>query len=139
MPPKDSASGLRPAKPLSVAIARDPDTVYAFASEPLNFPKWVGSFVERAENRDGKWFLITSLGEQQIVFAEKNHLGVLDHHMILADGARIYAPMRVIANGTGSLVTFTLFQLEGMSDADFERDAGMVQRDLESLKAVLEA
>jgi hypothetical protein len=46
--------------------------------------------------------------------------------------------MRVVPNGTGSTVLFTLFQTEGMSDADYERDAGMVLRDLESLKRVLE-
>ena len=47
--------------------------------------------------------------------------------------------MRVVPAGTGSLVTFTLFQQEGMSDAEFERDAGMVESDLQALNRVVEA
>jgi hypothetical protein len=124
---------------LSVSIQRDPEAVYRFASEPMNFPKWVTSFVQSAENRAGKWFLITSLGEQQIVFVEKNALGVLDHYVILPNGTKVYAPMRVIANGSGSTVLFTLFRLPEMSDADFERDSGMIRRDLDTLKKVLES
>jgi hypothetical protein len=123
---------------LSVSIQRDVETVYRFTSEPLNFPRWVRSFVKSVENRAGKWFLNTSLGEQQLAFVEKNAWGVLDHYVILANGAQVYAPMRVIANGSGSTVLFTLFRLPEMNDADFERDAGMVQRDLESLKLLLE-
>ena len=37
------------------------------------------------------------------------------------------------------LVTFMLFRQEGMSDADFERDAAMVQSDLQALKRAVEA
>ena len=47
--------------------------------------------------------------------------------------------MRVVPNGAGSLVTFTLFRHEGMSDAECERDAGMIQSDLQVLKRVVEA
>ena len=47
--------------------------------------------------------------------------------------------MRVVPNGAGCLVTFTLLQQDGMSDAEFERDAGMVESDLQALKRVVEA
>ena len=35
-------------------------------------------------------------------------------------------------------VLFTLFQLHGMSDEKYAEDAGLVARDLETLKKVLE-
>ena len=57
----------------------------------------------------------------------------------LPDGQTFNNPMRVVPNGAGSLVTFTLFRQDGMSDAEFERDAGMVESDLQTLKRVLEA
>ena len=57
----------------------------------------------------------------------------------LPDGQTFNNPMRVVPNGAGSLVTFTLFRQEGMSDADFERDAARVQSDLKALKRVVEA
>jgi hypothetical protein len=47
--------------------------------------------------------------------------------------------MRVVTNGTGSEVLFTMFQLPGMSDHQFAEDVAMVARDLQSLKVVLEA
>ena len=34
---------------------------------------------------------------------------------------------------------FTLFRHEGMSDAEFERDAGMIESDLQALKRMVEA
>jgi len=46
--------------------------------------------------------------------------------------------MRVVANGAGSEVSFTLFELPGMTAAKFDEDACMVERDLRALKKVLE-
>jgi hypothetical protein len=46
--------------------------------------------------------------------------------------------MRVIANGTGSEVLFTLFRLPDMTAEAFARDAEWVERDLKALKALLE-
>jgi hypothetical protein len=74
----------------------------------------------------------------QLRFADRNTLGVLDHRVTLSSGVEIVVPMRVIANGAGSEVLFTLFQTPGMSDDAFERDAKQVEQDLAALKAVLE-
>jgi hypothetical protein len=46
--------------------------------------------------------------------------------------------MRVVANGSGSEVLFTLFHSPGMSEEAFAADAGMVERDLRGLKSRLE-
>jgi len=56
----------------------------------------------------------------------------------LPDGQSVLNPMRVVANGDGSEVMFTLFQLPGMSEEQFATDAGMVEADLRTLKTVLE-
>jgi hypothetical protein len=138
MPP-EPPTGLMPARTISVSIARDPDTVYRYASNPENLIHWLGSFVLSAENRGGQWILHTSDGPMEWTFIEKNEFGILDHQVGLPSGKLLLNPMRVVANGRkGSTVMFTLFQTEGMDDAAYERDAGMVQRDLESLKAILE-
>lgn len=71
-------------------------------------------------------------------FAEKNDLGVLDHYVSPSPGIEIYVPMRVLANGPGSELVFTLFRLPGMSDEKFAEDAKMVMRDLETLKELLD-
>lgn len=46
--------------------------------------------------------------------------------------------MRVLPNGSGSEVIFTLFRLPDMSNEQFAEDVGMVERDLKTLKDVLE-
>ncbi|WP_437191328.1 hypothetical protein [Planctomicrobium sp. SH527] len=58
--------------------------------------------------------------------------------MTLPDGQSILNPMRVVANGEGCEVMFTLFQLPSMSDEQFTNDASMVEADLLTLKSVLE-
>jgi hypothetical protein len=65
---------------------------------------------------------------------------VLVHHDVLLDsGATSHNPMRVVPNGDGSEVVFTLLRLPGTSDDQFVADAGAVERDLRQLKILLEA
>jgi hypothetical protein len=80
----------------------------------------------------------TAAGPAGFAFVERNELGVLDHEVTLPSGDVIYNPMRVLTNGDGCEVVFTLRRLPGMSSEDFERDAGLVQADLARLKQVLE-
>jgi hypothetical protein len=67
-----------------------------------------------------------------------NEFGILDHVVTLPDGQSNLNSMRVVANGEGSEVMFTLFQLPEMSDEQFVKDAGMVEADLQMLKTVME-
>jgi hypothetical protein len=56
----------------------------------------------------------------------------------LPSGEIIYNPVRVISDGSGCEVVFTLRRLPGMSDEEFARDANAVAADLTRLKRVLE-
>lgn len=78
------------------------------------------------------------MGRVRIEFVEANGLGVLDHEVTLESGVRFYNPMRVVANGEGSEVVFTLFRTSDMSAEKFAADARWVAKDLGKLKAVLE-
>ena len=71
-------------------------------------------------------------------FTPANDFGVLDHAVMLPDGQSVMNPMRLVANGEGSEVMFTLLQLPGMSDEQFALDTGMVEADLRTLKVVVE-
>jgi hypothetical protein len=123
---------------LSERIERPADDVYDYAVDPANLPKWapgLGSFVE---NIDGKWFVETAGGRVGFAFAERNTHGILDHDVTLPSGEVIYNPMRVIRNGDGCDVVFSLRRLPGMSDEEFERDAKAVSADLARLKSITE-
>ena len=108
-----------------------------FVSHPPNFAKFA-AFVRSVDRRNGKWFLETGDGSMKIEFVPPNELGVLDHTVTLPSGAEVFNPMRVILNGTGSVVIFTTFQRPGMSDDEFSRDVKLVEADLKTLKAELE-
>ena len=123
---------------LSVSIARPPAEVQAYVADAANLPRWAGAFC-RSVKRDGaQWIVETPDGPVRLRFVTWNQWGVLDHVVLLASGAQVVNPMRVVRNGAGSEVLFTLFQRPGTSDAQFYEDAVLVQRDLETLKRVLE-
>jgi hypothetical protein len=56
---------------------------------------------------------------------------------VVTPGVEVYVPLRVVANGDGS--ELTLFRQPQMSDDKFEADTEWVQRDLATLKQLLEA
>ena len=123
---------------ITASIVRPASQVYTFASNPANMPQWAPAFVKSIANINGEWIIDSNLGKVKIKFAPANPFGVLDHVVTLPDGQVFNNPMRVVPNGAGSLVTFTLFRQDGMSDAEFERDAGMIESDLQALKRVVE-
>ncbi|MEX2122117.1 MAG: SRPBCC family protein [Pirellulales bacterium] len=125
-------------KTLSVSIDCPAERVYAFVSNPENLPKWATAFVRSVSKTSSGWVAETPAGPVGIEFVPANELGVLDHFVRPAPGVEILNPMRVVPNGAGSEVTFTLLRLPEMSDQKFAEDAGMVQRDLRTLKSVLE-
>jgi hypothetical protein len=123
---------------LSVSINCPADKVYAFVSNPENLPGWAAGLCKSVRKSDAGWIVETTQGPMNLRFAKDNDLGVLDHYVSPAPGVEVYVPMRVLPNGPGSELLFTLFQLPGMSDGKFAEDAGLVTRDLETLKAMLE-
>jgi hypothetical protein len=123
---------------ITVSIERSPQEVYSYVSNPANFPEFATSFVRAARQEKGEWVLDTTAGPMTVRFVPRNDLGVLDHTVKLPTGAEVYNAMRVIPNGRGSEVVFTLFQMPEVSATQFSEDAKCVQRDLQTLKAVLE-
>ena len=122
---------------VSVGIAVEPKAVYAYASDPANLPVWALGFVKSIERQGASWVAQTSLGQVTIRFAAINDLGVLDHDVDLPSGT-VHNAMRVVPNGAGSEVLFTLIQLPGVSDAQFQQDMDTVRADLNKLRTVLE-
>jgi hypothetical protein len=125
-------------KTLSVSIDRPPAVVYAFVAEPTNLTQWAGGLARSVTRVGDAWVVEMPQGSVGFRFVGHNDLGVLDHVVTVAPGVEILNPMRVVANGSGSEVLFTLFQLPAMLDREFAEDAALVQRDLETLKRVVE-
>lgn len=125
-------------KTVTVSIDRAPTDVYDFVSNPENFAQWVTSFVRSVRRSGADWVLETRDGPLGLRFVERNPFGVLDHYVAVAPGVEVHVPMRVVPNGDGSDVLLSLVETPGMSEAKFTEDAAMIERDLLTLKAVLE-
>ena len=123
---------------ITISIDRDWRAVYEFAAQPANMPRWASGLGALARE-DGAWVAQTPQGPAKLRFSPRNELGILDHWVSPAPGVEIYIPLRVVANGTGSTVAFTLFRQSAMSDETFAADADWVARDLQALKDLLEA
>jgi hypothetical protein len=125
------------AQTITVSIARPPQDVAAVIADYRRLPEWL-SFITGIRDDAGRWQMETPVGAMQIEFVPANDFGIVDHRVWLADGQQFYNPMRVVANGAGSEVMFTLYQTPGMSDERFVEDAKTVQADLENLRRLLE-
>ncbi len=125
---------------LSEWISLPAAEVYEYAADPAHLPEWAPGLGTSVERIDGQWYVDTADGRVGFAFAPRNEFGVLDHEVTLASGEVIYCPMRVIKDGEGgSEVTFALRRQSGLTDAEFDRDAGLVAADLARLKRQVES
>ena len=125
-------------KVITVAIERSPRDVYDFIVDPTNLPLWAPGFAQSVTKDDEGWVVITSEGPMRIMFVDRNDLGVADHYVTVTPGHELFNPMRVIPNGEGAEVMFTLFRSVDASVDRFSTDAQLVRNDLQSLKSLLE-
>jgi len=132
-------SSMKKVKHLSIYIDRPPEDVYKFASNPENLPRWAAGLASSdVRKEESAWVADAPFGRVKITFSEKNSFGVMDHDVELESGVVVHNPMRVVANGKGSEFIFTLFRQPGMSDVQFADDGQAVEKDLASLKKLLE-
>jgi hypothetical protein len=130
--------GLFEVRNITVSIHRSPRDVYAFISNGENVPRWATGLGNEIQRVDSEWLAEGPLGKVRVRFAPPNDLGVADHDVVLETGVTVHNPIRVVPNGAGSTVIFTLMRLPGVSEQDFEDDAKTVEKDLTTLKALLE-
>lgn len=127
-----------PSRTISVSIDRDYREVYDFASIPENFPRWAAGLGRRFERSGGEWTAEDPQGRSiRIRFSRPNEFHVLDH-TVFGEAGEIRNAMRVVPNGTGAEVMFTLLRTPQMTEEAFAADAAAVERDLEALKTLLE-
>jgi Polyketide cyclase / dehydrase and lipid transport len=126
---------------VSVSINRSPELVYEFAATPENLPRWATGLGKSFHRRnDGDWVADGGpLGSATVRFVERNRFGVIDHDVTLPTGETVHNPLRVLPNGTGSEVVFTVFRRAGIPVTQFAEDAKAVEQDLGTLKRLLEA
>jgi len=128
-----------PARIIHTSIERDWRDVARFVLDPENMAQWAAGLGAGFERKGDHWAVDGGpIGEIEVRFAPGNDLGVADHEVTMPDGTRVHNALRVVPNGDGAEVMFTLLRQPGMSDTDFEADADHVRKDLAKLKSILE-
>jgi hypothetical protein len=138
---KDQMSSIYTAATEAVSINRAPEEVYQFVTTISNLPTWLTSFCKAVERLGDGWAVTTAEGPIPIRFVPPNAFGVMDHDVGPGPGLPeiVSNPMRVVPNGSGSEVMFTLFRRPGTTEAHFLEDLSMVRADLAALRRVMEA
>lgn len=130
---------LQESRPVGVVIEAPAAEVYAFVSDPANLPRWAAGLASSAvEEVDGRWFADSPMGRVEVRFAPQNPFGVADHEVTLPDGTVVDNPLRVLVNGDGAEVAFTVRRRPGVSLEDWDDDCARVADDLETLRLLFE-
>lgn len=130
----------RAARVVHVGIDRDWRAVYAYAADPENMRHWASGLAAGLKRDGDDWIGDGGpLGDVHIRFAPSNDLGVIDHVVTLPDGTAVHNALRVTPNADGAEVSFIVLRPPGMDEAAFDADAAHVLKDLQTLKALMEA
>jgi hypothetical protein len=103
---------------ITQSIARPPAEVIEFASD---LSRWAAGVSD----------------DMAVTFRPGREFGILDHDVEVG-GQTFHNPLRVLANGDGSEVVFTLYRREGVSDEQYAADVAAISRDLATLRERLE-
>jgi len=124
---------------VSTQIDRPAGDVYEYASNPANLPAWAAGLVHQdVQLVDGQWVVDSPMGRVVVAFARPNDFGIVDHDVTLPDGETVRNPMRVMPNGDGCDVVFTVRRRPGMSETDLAGDVDAVTADLAALRTLME-
>lgn len=124
---------------ISVSINCSAEDAYQYISNPENMHFWAAGLSDTSLRKSGEYWIASSpMGTVKIRFADTNSYGVVDHDVTLPNGEVNHNPLRMIRNADGCEIIFTLFRLPRMSEEDFQNDAAMIEKDLLTLKAILE-
>jgi len=128
-----------PARIIHTTIDRPWRDVYAFASQPENMPRWAAGLAAGLSREGEDWIGDGGpIGKIRVRFTPLNDLGVIDHTVTLDTGMSFENALRVVPNGDGAEIMFTLLRQPDTDDQAFEVDTAAIQTDLGTLKQILE-
>ncbi|TDK38691.1 SRPBCC family protein [Rhizobium deserti] len=127
------------ARMIHVTIEKPWKEVYAFARAPENLPQWASGLATGISREGEEWIVDGGpIGQVRVRFAADNEFGIIDHTVTMEDGSSVFNPLRVMPNGNGAELIFTLFWHAGLDAEGFEADAAHVLKDLQTLKTLVE-
>ena len=121
----------------SVSVDAVPSAVLEVLGDPQALPRWAPRFAEHARTSAADRWVVGAGGEEfEIRVRAGRHTGTVDF-LALDEERGLFA--RVVSNGEGSAVVLTLV-LPAATPADvIEREIGVLERELQAVRALCEA
>ena len=121
-----------------VDIQATPEKVFTFLANPLNWPQYAVVNLRSVSPGSDGWFnAVTKFGEGRIKVNGAKEFGILDHTW-QDPQATWDAYCRVVSNGDGATVMFTLFQPPVMNDQQFDQAMQEMDIEMTKLKEILD-
>jgi uncharacterized protein YndB with AHSA1/START domain len=120
--------------PLTVIVSAPRDTVFNFLADIENLPKWTAGWCERLMLQRGRWWALTSEGEQVVDMETSAGTGVIDLRAGPSPEKFRHTPIRVVAlSARRTLVSFLLIEGPEETGGDFARRRERLQAAAEAL------
>lgn len=127
-----------PTETVSITIDEAPARITADLADPGKHPTWATEFFEGSARQDGEDWLVTVPrmgGEARMRIDADIACGRVD--MFLAPIGAPYGaalPVRVVPNGDGCDVLFTLTRFPGIDDGEWQSGLASMRRELVQLR-----
>ncbi len=109
-------------QPITVSVAAPRDIVFNFLADIENLPKWTANWCERLMLQRGRWWALTSEGEQVVDMETSAGTGVIDFRAGASPERFRLTPIRVVAlSPRRTLVSFLLIESPDETDEAFAR------------------
>lgn len=121
-------------KTLTVTIPANKNIVFNYLSDINNFPEWATEFCQELKQVDGKYKVVSPMGELFIDIEADQKTGVIDYYSSADEQSRDCLATRVLALPNGeSQYTVHCFQDDTMSDTLYEQQLDALQRELDHI------
>src|SRR5262245_61195873 len=104
-------------KTLTASLPASADSTYKHISDPDNLPYWHSSFCKALKRDSGSLFVESPRGNVLVHFIRGDHSLVLDIVVLMAEGVRLTHAIRLLPNGDGSEIVWTLIKPDGLSES----------------------
>jgi uncharacterized protein YndB with AHSA1/START domain len=113
--------------------------VFSYLADAANLPSWAPAFATTVEPDGDAW--VVGQGDARLglrILADRER-GTVDLRVTPPNGRESTVYMRVLPNGSGSELLFTLFFSDSRTDEELARQAAEVEAELARVRTACEA
>jgi RNA recognition motif-containing protein len=121
---------------LTASLPQDAQTLFAWIADPENLPKWHTSFCRSLRKENGSLIAESPRGPVPVRFIRDDRTLVLDLLAEVAEGIELTNAIRILSNGEGSEIVWTLVKADGLSEAVFHEQVRWAGSALQNLRKV---